>query len=501
MSKLDQHSEPIIDILLVGAGVMSSTLGMLIQALDPELKVVMVEKLNEIAGESSDGWNNAGTGHAGYCELNYTPEDAKGVVSIDRALKINQSYEVSMQFWSHLSEQKILDPKRFIQKTPHLSFVWGKNNVEFLRKRHALLSQHHLFQEMTYSDDPSTLREWIPLMMAGRDSSEQMAATLSPFGTDVDFGELTRQMVNHLDKKDNFQLHLHHRVRSLKQDSRGLWHVQLKDLNSNRSRTVKAKFVFLGAGGGALSLLQKAGIPEAKGYGGFPVSGLWLVCNNESVIEQHKTKVYGRASIGAPPMSVPHLDTRIINGQRHLLFGPYAGFTTKFLKQGSFFDLIRSVKMNNLKSMSYAGIRHLDLTRYLIKEVMQTQDKRFSLLKAYYPTARKNDWKLLKAGQRVQIIKRCRKKGGRLEFGTEIVSSKDGSIAALLGASPGASTSVEAMLDVLARCFSDRIGSSEWKMKLREMIPSYGRSLIEDAELLKIVRENSRVSLGLNLVD
>ena len=489
-------SDQQVDVLLVGAGVMSATLAAMLKTLDPALSIQIIERLSNIAGESSDGWNNAGTGHAGYCELNYTPQNPDGSIEIKRALSINAAFEESLQFWSFLVEQNILKAKDFINPTPHLSFVWGQDNVAFLKKRFELLSQHPLFKAMEYSEDVAVLKQWMPLIMQGR-GTQAVAATRVDYGTDVDFGALTRGLISHLQKQSDFELKLNHSVSRLKQDKRGIWHVGIRDLGTKKSQTIKAKFVFLGAGGGALPLLQKSRIPESKGYGGFPVSGLWLVCKNPDIIQQHNAKVYGKAAIGAPPMSVPHLDTRIIDGEPALLFGPYAGFTTKFLKKGSFLDLVKSFKTNNFKSMMFASLRNMNLTRYLIGEVVQSQESRIKSLRQYFPDAKSADWHLAKAGQRVQIIKNCHKKGGKLEFGTEIVTAKDGSIAALLGASPGASTSVQAMTEVIQRCFSDRIQTHEWKMKMRSMVPSYGQSLIDDADLLNEVRTRTLATLQL----
>jgi malate dehydrogenase (quinone) len=488
-----------VDVLLVGAGVMSATLAAMLNHLDPDLKISMVERLGEVAAESSDGWNNAGTGHAGYCELNYTPQNSDGSVSIERALGINAAFEVSLQFWSYLVNQKILAPKNFINPTPHQSFVWGEENVAFLKERHTKLSKHPLFKDMQYSEDPAVLAQWMPLVMEGRDLKQPVAATRLAYGTDIDFGALTRDLISNLKLQTNFNLSLNQSVRRLKQDKDGLWHINMQDRLSKKSHTTTAKFIFLGAGGGALPLLQKSGISESKGYGGFPVSGLWLVCKNPELIKQHHAKVYGKAAIGAPPMSVPHLDTRIINGEPALLFGPYAGFTTKFLKKGSFLDLIGSVKTNNLKPIMSAGMQNVDLTKYLIGEVFQSQKNRIKSLQEYYPTAKAEDWHLAKAGQRVQIIKNCDQKGGKLEFGTEIVTAKDGSLAALLGASPGASTSAQAMISIIERCFSDQMKTASWVTKMKDMVPSYGQSLIDDASLLEEVRTRTLNTLKLKL--
>ncbi|HSH53923.1 MAG TPA: malate dehydrogenase (quinone) [Methylotenera sp.] len=488
-----------VDVLLVGSGVMSATLATLLAELAPSFNMMMVERLADVAAESTDAWNNAGTGHAGYCELNYTPENNKGDIEINRALNINASFEVSLQLWSYLVEQNILPtPKNFINAVPHLSFVWGDTDVEFLRKRYGLLKQHHLFADMEFSDDTETLKAWMPLMMAQRDNNHKVAATRVNYGSDIDFGTLTRNMVSNLQTREHFNLALNTEVRGLKKLSNGRWQVRLRDLNNKKTTTVEAGFIFLGAGGGALKLLQKSGIPESKGYGGFPVSGQWLVCNNPDVIEQHASKVYGKAALGAPPMSVPHLDLRIINGKSALLFGPYAGFTTKFLKQGSYLDLFKSVKPNNLKSMLSVGRHNTDLTRYLIGEALQKHGSRVNTLRQFYPQATEADWHLENAGKRVQIIKKCDEKGGKLEFGTEIVAAEDGTIAALLGASPGASVSVQAMISVIERCFGEQLKDHAWQQKMKTLVPSYGESLVENAALLKTVRARTLKTLGLS---
>jgi malate dehydrogenase (quinone) len=491
------------DVLLVGGGVMSATLGTLLNKLDPSLQLTMVERLDLVAHESTDGWNNAGTGHAGYCELNYTPQNADGDVEIDRALEINANFEVSLQLWTSLTDSGDLPaPHNFINTTPHISFVWGEDNVEFLRKRWHKLSAHHLFQGMEYSEDHTVLRQWMPLVMEGRDVNEKVAATRIPFGSDVDFGSLTRNLVSSLEKREEFKLLLNHEVSELKKNDDGRWTVILKNRVTCETTTIDAGFVFLGAGGGALPLLQKSDIEESEGYGGFPVSGQWLVCKDEEAINHHHAKVYGKAAIGAPPMSVPHLDTRIINGKPALLFGPFAGFTTKFLKAGSVLDLFKSVRGGNLLPMMNVGIKNMDLTKYLISEVMQSHEDRMNSLREYFPLALSDNWTLADAGQRVQIIKKDGANGGKLEFGTELVAAKDGSLAALLGASPGASVAAQAMIEVIERCMAERMtsGSPEtnWRARLKEWIPSYGESLIEDGELLNHTRKKTLLVLGLD---
>ncbi|HEX2607902.1 MAG TPA: malate:quinone oxidoreductase [Flavisolibacter sp.] len=485
------------DVVLIGAGIMSATLGMLLKELDPTLSIQVYERLDEAAAESSDAWNNAGTGHSAFCELNYTPEKEDGSIDISKAVKIAESFEVSKQFWSYLVEHRIIDiPASFIRSIPHMSFVWGEQNVNFLKKRYQALTQCHLFKEMQFSDDPEQIRKWVPLIMSERTDDEPVAATKMDLGTDVNFGALTRSLFSCMQKRKDVTLHFNHEVRDLEREDGG-WKIVVKDEEDGHKKTIQARFVFIGAGGGALPLLLLSGIPEAKGYGGFPVSGQWLRCNNREIIEAHNAKVYGLADVGAPPMSVPHLDTRWIKGQKELLFGPYAGFTTKFLKHGSVMDLFKSIKFSNIRPMLAAGIHNIPLTKYLIEQVRLTPEGRLDALRAYFPAARLEDWELEVAGQRVQVIKKDEEEGGILEFGTEVVNAADGSLAALLGASPGASTAVSIMLTLLQRCFPEQLATAAWQSRIREMIPSYGLPLDKDAALCRQVRRHTSKILGL----
>jgi malate dehydrogenase (quinone) len=477
------------DVVLIGAGIMSATLGLMLKQMQPDLTIEIFERLDMIAGESSDAWNNAGTGHSALCELNYTPELEDGSIDCKKAITIDESFEVSRQFWAYLVEQKIIaSPENFIRSIPHMSFVWGEENVEYLRKRYAALTKYHPFKDMQYSEEHAQLREWIPIVMEGREINQKVAATKMDIGTDVNFGALTRSLLDYLDTLSGVNIHLHHEVETINRKDTKLWTIGVKNLNDEQEFDVNAKFVFIGAGGGSLHLLEKSDIPEGKGFGGFPVSGQWLKCINTAVIEQHHAKVYGKASVGAPPMSVPHLDSRMIDGKKALLFGPYAGFSTKFLKNGSYFDLPASIKWTNLIPMISAGLDNIPLTKYLIHEVMQSEEAKLEALQNFMPTAKMEDWELEIAGQRVQVIKKDEEQGGVLEFGTEIVSSADGSLAALLGASPGASTSVSIMLNVIKKCFPEKMNSENWQNKIKEMIPSFGQPLVNNPALCDEVR-------------
>lgn len=473
---------------------MSATLGVLLKELDPGLRIELHEVLAGEARESSNAWNNAGTGHAALCELNYTPEK-DGRIDIGKALHVNTEFDLSRQFWSYLVRQgDVMRPEEFIHPVPHISFVWDQAPAEYLRRRFEAMTAHPCFEGMEFSQDPVRLLEWMPLVMEGRDPAQVVAATRCRSGSDVNFGALTRALVSFLESQEGCQLHFFSRVESLRREG-AFWRVGLQDESTEEKTEVRARFVFLGAGGGALPLLQKSGLPEGDGFAGFPVSGLWLRCDHPAVVSRHHAKVYGKAAVGSPPMSVPHLDTRHVDGAVSLLFGPYAGFSTKFLKHGSFFDLFASVDPHNILPMLAVGRDNLDLTRYLIGQVLESEDERFALLQKFYPGARPADWRLEQAGQRVQIIKRDAEHGGILQFGTELVAAADGSLAALLGASPGASTSVAIMLGLLERCFARQMPG--WRSRLETMIPSYGRSLADNPDLCRRVRAETTEVLGL----
>ena len=470
------------DVVLIGGGIMSATLGTMLKQLEPTWKIVLFEQLDKPGLESSSPWNNAGTGHSALCELNYSPAAADGSVDPAKAISINEQFQLSRQFWSHLVDESLIgSPKGFINTVPHMSFVIGEAHRKFLKARHAALAPNPVFSSMEYSEDPATIAKWAPLIMAGRDKEQVLAATRSAEGTDVDFGALTRELIGYMEKNDA-EINYGTSVTDVAQTSTGAWDVSIKHTASGERGKIKAKFVFVGSGGGALHLLQKSGIPEGKGFGGFPVSGQFFRCTDQKLAAQHSAKVYGQASVGAPPMSVPHLDTRYVDGKRSLLFGPYGGFSTKYLKTGSYMDLPGSIRPNNIISMLAVGKDNLDLVKYLVTEVTKTHNGKVEALHEYFPNADGKDWELITAGQRVQIIKKDAKKGGILQFGTEVITAADGTLSALLGASPGASTAVPIMLELLQRCFPRQF-KLDWQGPLRTMMPTYGTKLNENAEL------------------
>ncbi|PZP48970.1 MAG: malate dehydrogenase (quinone), partial [Pseudopedobacter saltans] len=388
------------DVVLIGAGIMSATLGTFLKKLDPSLSIELFERLESASLESSDAWNNAGTGHSALCELNYTPEKSDGTVDASKAINIIEQFEVSRQFWSYLVDKGELgDPKSFIRTTPHMSFVWGEDNVEYLKKRFAAMQEYQLFQGMEFSTDHKKLNEWMPLVMEGRDPNQAVAATHTNLGTDVNFGDLTRNLISSLQKKMGFNVNYNFETEDIKRTEDGRWKISVRNLETGIKHFVFAKFVFIGAGGGSLHLLQKTGIPESKGFGGFPVGGQWLVCTNPDIIKRHHAKVYGKASVGAPPMSVPHLDTRIIEGKESLLFGPYAGFSTKFLKRGSYMDLFRTIKLSNIIPMMKVGLTNFSLVKYLIQQLSLSFGQRVNSLQDFFPNAIEEDWRTEVAGQ------------------------------------------------------------------------------------------------------
>ena len=487
------------EIVLIGAGIMSTTLGVLLKELEPSLSITILETLSDCAQESSNAWNNAGTGHAANCELNYTPLLPSGDVDISKALEVNVEFDVSRQFWSYLVKtQAINNPKDFINSCPHMSFVWGAEHATFLRKRFEKMSQHHCYEGMSFSDESQEISTWAPLIMEGRDLSQPIAATRMLTGTDVDYGSLTHLLISHLVNKLDANVLYKHKVTDLKKDTNNCWTITAKNTATHELSDFKADFVFIGAGGNAIELLQKSEIAEGRGYAGFPVSGIWLRSDLPELAERHHAKVYGLAPQGSPPMSVPHLDTRIISGKKSLLFGPYAGFSTKFLKHGSYADLFTSLTAQNIRPLLAVARDDWQLSEYLISQVLQSAADQFEMLQQFFPLAKKHDWQEAVAGQRVQIIKPDDERGGILEFGTEIISSEDNSLVALLGASPGASTAAFIAQNVLKNAFGKNLTHDGWLPKLEKILPSYGIDLIADGDACRSLRKETASMLQLS---
>ncbi|WP_194396051.1 malate:quinone oxidoreductase [Microbacterium atlanticum] len=484
-----------VDVLLIGGGIMSATLGTLLQEVQPDLKIALFERLSDVALESSNAWNNAGTGHAALCELNYMPEGKDGTVDPAKAISINEQFQQSRQLWSSLVDAGVLDaPSTFINSTPHMTFVRGEKDVAYLKKRYEALKDEPLFAGIEYSEDSRVINQWAPLLMQKRRKGEPFAATRVPAGTDVDFGALTRQLIDRL-AENGADVRTNTEVRGLKRLDDGSWRVKYRRTVGRTPGEIRAKFVFVGAGGWALKLLQRSGIPEISGYGVFPIGGQWLKTTNPAIVSQHKAKVYSQASVGAPPMSVPHLDTRVVDGEASLLFGPFATFSPKFLKNGSMLDIVTQVRPGNLGPMLKVAWDNPSLIRYLVGELLKNHAKKVDSLRVFMPTAKDEDWELLQAGQRAQVMKKDPEKGGVLQFGTEVVTGADGTIAGLLGASPGASTAVSIMLGLLKTCFPDRIAS--WEPRLRELIPSYGETLNARPEAARELLDETAEALAL----
>lgn len=489
-------TEPVVDVVLIGGGIMSATLGTYFNELEPDWKIQMYERLDQVGQESSNGFNNAGTGHSGFMEMNYTAEK-DGKMDISKAENVASQFEVAKQFWSYQVKNGVLAaPKTFINPVDHIAFVWG-DNVDFLEKRHAAMIKSPLFQGMEITEDPNVIKQWAPLVMNGRKASEKVAATRMDVGSDVNYGAITTQLVDHLQKQSNFKLNVSTEVTGISPNEDKTWTVQFKDLKTGKAGHIKTRFVFIGAGGASVKLLQMTGLEEAKQYAGFPVGGEFLITDNPVITAQHTAKVYGRAELGAPPMSVPHIDTRYIDGKKYVLFGPFATYSNKFLKNGSQFDLLASTNRNNVLPMTAVGIENLDLVKYLISQVAMSDEDRLNELRKYYPEAQAKDWRPSQGGQRVQIIKKEPGKPAKLEFGTEVFVSNDRGLTALMGASPGASTSPYIMLNLLEKAFPEKT-SGEWNAKLHDIIQSYQQDLSKNAVLLDQIRQDTSKTLGLN---
>jgi malate dehydrogenase (quinone) len=471
-----------VDVICIGAGVMSATVGLMLKELEPSWKIMMFERLHAASEESSNGFNNAGTGHSGFMEPNYTkevynPDGSLKTVTTDKVESVCTHFMSSRQFWEYLVKKGHLpDPDSFIHQTNHVALGIGKDQVEFIKKRYEAMKKMPLFSSMEIAEpqDTEKLKQWAPLVVAGRDPNQPICMTKVSVGTDVDFGTLTKGKIKAFMKLGG-DLRLFTEVTDLKKDKDGRWIVTTKNTSTGRGISCyRAKFVFVGAGGWALLMLQKAGIPQVKGYMALPVTGDWAVCQNPEVVAKHKVKVYAPGAPGAPPMSMPHLDYRTIGGKEMLLFGPFGSITFKFLRYGSVFDALKALKPHNIGPTIGALSRNMGLAVMLLKDVFKTRMGKLADIRHYYPEANPEDWTLIPAGVRAQIIKKDPKTGkGMLQFGTEVVTNDEGTIVGLLGASPGASTCVTIALDTIEKCFKNKPEFARWAPKIKEMIPSW----------------------------
>ncbi|MCL2316331.1 MAG: malate dehydrogenase (quinone) [Actinomycetia bacterium] len=484
-----KHAEALTcDVALVGAGIMSATLAAILSSLDPTLSLMVIERMPQAAEESSSPWNNAGTGHAGMAELNYSPEKADGSVDVSKAIAINEQFQVSRQLWASLVEAGVTsDPASFINPTAHMSFVTGEAGQRYMKTRYELLRASALFNSMRYSEDPAQIAAWAPLLMEGRDTSVPLACTWDPEGTDINFGALAKQYLSWVQRRGAV-LEFNHQVVNLKQDDDGAWLLHIEPTSGGTTQIIRCRRLFIGAGGYALRLLQQSKVPEARGYALFPISGQFLTSNTPDVTSRHSAKVYGQAKVGAPPMSVPHLDARVIDGEKWVLFGPFAGQSVKFLKNGSALDAVRMLKSHNFMPMLQVAKDNFGLMSYLGQQIFMSRNKQLDELKEFYPLARMEDWHLTVAGMRAQVIKP--KEGrGSLEFGTETIFAGNDTVAAVLGASPGASTAVPIMLGIVRRLFADRL--DVWRPRLLEMIPTWGQDLSGNPALAQSTRQRT----------
>ncbi|WP_017975510.1 malate dehydrogenase (quinone) [Actinopolyspora halophila] len=457
------------DAVIIGGGIMSATLSVLFSEVQPDWRIAVVEQLDEVGLESSDARNNAGTGHAGLCEFNYTPRRSDGTVDASSAVRIGEQFATSLVFWARLVERGALGPpETFIRSVPHLGFGSGADGVAYLRARWEALRDHPLFADMEFSDSPAEVASWMPLMAEGGRGDKPMALTRTGQGTEVDFGVLTRQLLSVLEERGG-TVRMRQQVTSLRRLG-AEWQVETRDRGTGQLRRLRTPYVFVGAGGGTLPLLQSARIPETRRYGAFPISGQFLRTDRPDLVAAHRGKVYGHAEPGAPAISVPHLDLRVLDGRESLLFGPFASFSPRFLSHGRLTDLPRSVHLGNLPVLLTSVRDNRSLVAYLVRQVTQSAEARMAALRRFVPAARADDWTLITAGQRVQILKRIGGRGTMAGFGTEIVTSAGGSLGALLGSSPGASTAVSTMLDVLATSFPQRM--PEWASRLDRLVPS-----------------------------
>lgn len=449
-------------LVIVGAGIMGVTFATLARELDPNLDITLIERLPGPAMSNSGVFNNAGTGHEANCELNYTPVD-EDEIALDKALHIHAQFNVAKQFWAYLVKQGIVkNPASFIHATKHCTLV-AEDSIGMLRLRFEEMSKHHFFGNMSFSESREEIQSWIPYTMEQRSETERMAATKIEGGTDVNFQAVTEDMVRYLGHhqvKLDFNTH----VKRVHKSPTGTWLVEAS--KDGAPVQYKADKLFVGAGGGAFPLLKKSHLPCRSRFAGFPVGGRFLVAEiDEQAARYYNAKTYGKAKVGAPPMSVPHLDLRAANGRHYLLFGPFATFMPVLEKGRGFVEYVRSMRLHDLPNLLNVALEHFPLVKYLVSETFKGKESMFTELENFAPGIRKKfEWKIVQAGQRVQIIK-----DGDLQMGTEVIVSEDLSYGTLLGASPGASVSPEVMLRTLEKMIPELFESEASQEKLKEI--------------------------------
>jgi malate dehydrogenase (quinone) len=454
-----------MNVVIVGAGIMGTTFAVLAKEMAPDLDITILERLDSAgAGNSSAFWN-AGTGHEANCELNYTPVDEE-VISVEKALKIHAQFNVAKQFWAYLVEKGVMkDPKTFINQTRHCTIV-SESAIEELRLRFSEMSAHHFFEHMRYSEDFDEIKSWIPYTMDERPRDEKMAATVVETGTDVNFGALTEQMAAHAVNDLGVRIEYGTHVKRVHKSPTGRWIIEA--VTRGEPVQHRADVLFVGAGGGAFPLLKKSHLPFVHRFAGFPVGGRFLQAPiREDQADYYRAKTYGKAKVGAPPMSVPHLDLRVVDGKHYLLFGPFASFNLVLERGRGFLDYLRSIRLHDIPNLLNVTLEHFALVKYLVSETFKGEKSMLAELDEFAPgLSRKFDWKPINAGQRVQIIR-----DGDLQMGTEILVSRDKTYGTLLGASPGASVSPEVMLRCLEQLLPAVCATKEAKEKKNRIFP------------------------------
>ncbi|WP_404362730.1 malate:quinone oxidoreductase [Marinobacter sp.] len=481
-----------MNVIIIGAGIMGTTFATLAKEMAPDLDITILERLDGPGEGNSSAFWNAGTGHEANCELNYTPVDEE-VISVEKALKIHAQFNVAKQFWAHLVKKgAVKEPETFINQTRHCTIV-SESAIEELKLRFSEMSAHHFFEQMRYSEDFDEIKSWIPYVMEERPRHEKMAATLVETGTDVNFGALTEQMAEHAVRDLGVSIKYGTHVKRVHRSPTGRWVIEAD--TSGEPVQYKADVLFVGAGGGAFPLLKKSHLPFRRRFAGFPVGGRFLQAPvSKEEADHYRAKTYGKAKVGAPPMSVPHLDLRVVNGRHYLLFGPFASFKPRLERGRGFFDYLASIRPHDIPGLLNVALEHFPLVKYLVSETFKGEKSMFEELDSFAPGLSKRfDWKPIQAGQRVQIIK-----DGDLQMGTEILVSSDKTYGTLLGASPGASVSPEVMLRCLEQLLPAIFTKEEARKKKNEIFPEDDLDrLINDPDHYREIRDAVNEQLGI----